>query len=100
MRSKQIIENAAVPCLLASPLTVLLTERILAEWDVARDAVLFPEERVELATIIQATLDEQKNLVSRATGRKNEAMVGYWRAMACLWGSAAAVGLIVWMVVR
>ena len=100
MRSKQIIENAAVPCLLASPLTVLLTERILAEWDVARDAVLFPEERVELATIIQATLDEQKNLVSRATGRKNEAFTLYWRAMAWFWGALAALAVILWAVTR
>ena len=97
MRSKRIIETAAAPCVLASPLTVLLTERILAEWEVVCDAVLFPEERVKLACIVQATLDEQKNLVSRATGRKNDEMLRWWRVTAWVCGATAVGALIAWL---
>jgi hypothetical protein len=69
---------------------VLITERILAEWEIAQ-CVMFPEERVELARIVQATLDEQKNLVSLATGRKNETMTAWWRVTFAL---VAVQGLI------
>ena len=100
MRAERIIEARTAPRVLVSPLAVLLTERIHAEWEIARDGVLFPEEMIELAVIVQTTLDEQKNLVSRATGRKNEAMTGYWRAMGWLWGTAAVLGLLLWAVNR
>ena len=78
MRSRQIIEATAEPRVLASPLAVLLTERIHSEWEIARDAVVFPEEMVDLARIVQSTLDEQKNLLSLATGRKNEEMTAWY----------------------
>ena len=79
--------------MLVSPLAVLLTERILAEWDIAQDAILFREELVDLARIVQSTLDEQKNLLSQATGRKNDEITPFWRGMALAWG----IGLAGWM---
>jgi flagellar biosynthesis/type III secretory pathway M-ring protein FliF/YscJ len=79
MRAERILKGGTEPRVLASPVAVLLTMCILAEWEVARDAVLFPEERVDLCRIIQATFDEQKNLVSWETGRKNDQMTPWWR---------------------
>ena len=79
MRAERIIEGGTEPRVLASPLAALMTERILAEWEIARDAVMFPEERVDLCRIVQSTLDEQRHLLSLATGRKNETMTSWWR---------------------
>jgi hypothetical protein len=100
MRAERIIEGGTEPRVLASPLAALMTERILAEWEIARDAVMFPEERVELCRIVQATLDEQKHLLSLATGQKNEEMTAYWRAMAWFYIALAALAVILWAVTR
>ena len=100
MRAERIIGARAEAGIWVSPLTVLLTTRIYAEWEIARDAVVFPEELVDLARIVQATLDEQKNLVSQATGRKNEELTVRWRAMAWFWSALAALAVILWAVTR
>ena len=100
MRAERIIEGRTEAGVWVSPLTVLLTTRIYAEWEIARDAVVFPEELVDLARIVQSTLDEQKNLVSRATGRKNEELTVYWRSMAWFWGALATLAVILWAVTR
>ena len=97
MRAEQILKGGTEPCTLASPLAVLMTERILAEWEIAQ-CVMFPEERVDLCRIIQATLDEQKNLLSQATGRKNDEMTDWWRGMAACWGLALTIGSIIGLV--
>ena len=103
MRARQIIEAREVPRVSASPLTHLLTNRILSEWEIARDAVLFDEEAVDLARVIQTVLDEQKNAVSLLTGAKNEEMTPWWAGMAIIWGAIGAGGLIagiLWVVLR
>ena len=100
MRAERIIGARAEAGIWVSPLTVLLTTRIYAEWEIVREAVVFPEELVDLARIVQATLDEQKNLVSQATGRKNEELTVYWRSMAWFWGALATLAVILWAVTR
>jgi hypothetical protein len=84
MRAKRIIEARTAPRVSASPLTHVLTNRILSEWEIARDAVLFDEEAVDLARIVQTVLDEQKNAVSLLTGAKNEKMTPWWRVTLAL----------------
>jgi hypothetical protein len=91
MRAERIIEGRAEARVLASPLAHLLTNRILEDWEIARDTVLFPEEAVELCRIVQAVLDEQKKLVSRATGRKNDQITPWWLGTALLWIFVASV---------
>ena len=100
MRAERIIEGRTEAGVWVSPLTALMTERIYAEWEIARDGVVFPEELVDLARIVQSTLDEQKNLVSQATGRKNEELTVYWRSMAWFWGALATLAVILWAVTR
>lgn len=91
MRTERIIEGRAEPRVLVSPLAVLLIKRIYAEWEIARDAVVFPEELVDLARIVQSTLDEQRHLLSLAAGRKNETMTSWWRITFFLIGLEAAI---------
>ena len=98
MRSRQIIDAHLEPCVLVSPLAVLLTERIYAEWEIARDAVVFPEELVDLARIVQSTLDEQKHLLSLATGRKNETMTSWWRITFALVAFQAFILATAWLI--
>ena len=98
MRAQQIIDGRAEAGVRVSPLAVLMTERILAEREIARDAVMFPEERVELCRIVQSTLNEQRHLLSLATGQKNEEMTLWWLRMALFWGSAISLGLIVGLI--
>ena len=100
MRSRQIIDATEEPRVLVSPLAELLTNRILEDWEIARDAVLFDEEAVELARIIQATLDEQKNLVSRATGRKNETMTAWWQVTLALVAFQVVILTAAWLIDR
>ena len=98
MRAERIIGARAEAGIWVSPLTVLLTTRIYAEWEIARDAVVFPEELVDLARIVQATLDEQRNLLSQATGRKNETMTSWWRITFLLMGFQALIVAAAWLI--
>ena len=98
MRAERIIGARAEAGIWVSPLAVLLTTRIYAEWEIARDAVVFPEELVDLARIVQATLDEQRNLLSQATGRKNETMTSWWRITFLLMGFQALIVAAAWLI--
>ena len=98
MRAERIIEGRTEAGIWVSPLAVLLTERIHSEWEIARDAVVFPEELVDLARIVQSTLDEQKHLLSLATGRKNETMTPWWKMTFLLMGFQALIVAAAWLI--